>query len=272
MSLIEAVPGRPCRRTARVAAVLLSLLVGLGPALADHDDDDDDGGPRHRMRSYEYDDRGCRYKYREDEDGYKIEYRCRGRSFGAERYRYEVDYDGCEYKYEQDARGYKEELDCDDHQPWWIAGRGLAPRHSLPAPVARGGPFGIGEGRCNSELIGEAVGDAISRGMGDGSGRDIAGIAGAVIGQIVGAELGRTIDQDCVGQTLEFGRDDRPVEWIDPDSGARVQLTPTHDFTDRNGRYCREFRTLIEGLAGRPASETFDRACRRPDGAWVPFG
>lgn len=278
MSLFEPLPNRAAQWVTAIAvSILLSAIAGV--ALAD-DDDEDDGRRRNREhvqeRSYEYDDHGCRYKYKEDEDGYKAEYRCRSGSFGAEEYKYEVEYDGCEYKYEQDARGYKEELECDDDRPWWIAGRGLAPRHGGLPPVALGGPFGIGRGTCDSELIGQAaggaIGGAIGSRLGEGSGREIAIIAGAVIGVIIGGEIGRSLDQSCVGQALEHGRAGRPVEWRDAESGARVRVTPMNDFTGRDGRYCREFRSLIEGLAGRDARETIERACRGADGAWERAG
>lgn len=279
MPVFEPSPGRPRPHAAVIAAaVLISLLTGNAPAFADDDDDDDRGrrGGYGGERSYEYDQGGCRYKYKEDEDGYKAEYRCRDGSFGAESYRYEVESGGCEYKYRQDRRGYKEELECDDGQPWWIAGRGLEPRHGNLPPEVLGGPFGIGAGTCDGELIGQAaggaIGGAIGSQIGGGDGRDIAIIAGAVIGVIIGGEVGRSVDQSCVGQALEHGRTGRPVEWRDPDSGARVQVTPMDTFTDRDGRYCREFRSLIEGLAGRDAHETAERACRRDDGAWERAG
>lgn len=281
MHLSNGCPTGTARRMIALAAALLLLpLTVLAPALAKDNDDDDGNRGRNRdyvgERSYEYDDRGCRYKYKEDEDGYKVEYRCRDGSFGAEDYEYKVEYDGCKYEYEQDARGYKERLECKDGEPWWIAGRGLALRHGgLPSEV-RGGPFGIGGGTCDIESIGQAaggaIGDVIGSRMGEGSGRDIAAIAGAVIGVIIDSETGRSVDQDCVGQALEHGRAGRPVEWRDPDSGARVRVTPTDDFTDRDGRYCREFRSLIEGLAGRDARETIERACRREDGGWERVG
>ena len=44
------------------------------------------------------------------------------------------------------------------------------------------------------------------------------------------------------------------------------------DFIGPDGLYCREFRTLIEGLAGFEAGETIERACRGADGAWEPAG
>jgi surface antigen len=136
-------------------------------------------------------------------------------------------------------------------------------------------PF-ITDGRCDRDRLGAVLGGVVggiagSR-VGKGSGRTAATIAGTVIGILVGRSIGRSMnarDQLCTGQTLEHAPDRTTVYWRNPDNGADYRVTPLNTFRAEDGRYCREYRT--RALIGGRSEEVYGRACRQPDGSWVPL-
>ncbi len=230
-----------------------------------------------RWPSYEYEVGGCRYEYKEDDRGYKVEYRCRDHSYGAPDYKYEVEFDGCKYEYEQDRDGYKEEYRCRRDAPRYVAGQGFWPRHHLSGPgVAMGAPFDISGGTCNRELVGQVLGGVTGGALGSAIGdcSDTAAIVGgAIVGLLIGGEIGRTMDRQdhqCVGQVLEHAQAGQPVAWRNPGTGAQYQVTPLESFDDPQGRYCRAYTSLAD--IGGQRREVTGTACRRPDGTWEITG
>ncbi len=136
-----------------------------------------------------------------------------------------------------------------------------------------GRALGIPEGTCHRELLGGllggAVGGVLGSRVGKGDGQLAATAAGAVAGYIIGAAIGRSMDQvdeACVGQALERAQDRRTVAWVDPDRGARYELTPTRTF-QRRGRYCRDF--VMDALVDGARREVTGTACRNDDGSWT---
>jgi surface antigen len=142
-----------------------------------------------------------------------------------------------------------------------------------PSPdAAYGVPFGINLGRCNRTLIGGllggAAGAALGSQIGKGDGRTAAVIGGTVLGALLGGAIGRAWDRAdyaCLGQTLEYGDNRRPVVWRGP-GGEAYRVTPREPYLGPGGRYCREFATT--GQIGGRREQLYGTACRQPDGSW----
>ena len=56
------------------------------------------------------------------------------------------------------------------------------------------------------------------------------------------------------------------IVWHDPDNGNQNQVTPTQDYTDGSGRYCREYQKVA--VVNGQEQQTYGIACRQPDGTW----
>ncbi|HYD99068.1 MAG TPA: RT0821/Lpp0805 family surface protein [Alphaproteobacteria bacterium] len=166
---------------------------------------------------------------------------------------------------------YKEERKCRGGQPAYAAPRPVAAPPAYPQPSLLGAMPGLPGIACNRDVIGGLLGGAagglLGGQIGSGSGRTAATIGGAALGLLVGGSLGRGMDeadQACVGQALEYGRNNQPVAWRDPD-GGNYQVTPLRSFT-ADGAACREYETVGE-INGRRERLT-GTACRQPDGTW----
>ncbi len=134
-------------------------------------------------------------------------------------------------------------------------------------------PFDIGTGSCNRELLGSLLGGAagglIGSRIGDGRGQLAATAGGALLGFLVGGSIGQSmdeVDQNCIGQALEHGKDGQQIAWDNPQTGAQYQVVPTRTVQGSDGRYCREY-TATSVVSGRN-QQTYGRACRQPDGSW----
>ena len=75
-----------------------------------------------------------------------------------------------------------------------------------------------------------------------------------------------TLDQSCVGQTLEHAPSREAVAWENPDRGVSYQVTPTRTYRDDGGRYCREYQTIV--TIGGESEQAYGNACRQTDGSW----
>ncbi len=94
-------------------------------------------------------------------------------------------------------------------------------------------------------------------------------IIGGLLGALVGSEVGRHMDekdQRQLAQALETTPTNRPVQWVNPDSGNAYSVTPMRTFTQASGAPCREFR--MYGDVGSRQQEVYGTACRQPDGSW----
>ncbi len=133
--------------------------------------------------------------------------------------------------------------------------------------------LGIDGGRCNRDiiggLIGGAAGAALGSRIGKGDGQMAAIIGGAVFGALVGGSIGRSmdrIDQNCIGQALEYAGDGRTVAWRNPDADASYRVTPREAYKNRVGQYCREYTTV--STIGGQSRTVQGTACRMVDGSW----
>ena len=118
-------------------------------------------------------------------------------------------------------------------------------------------------------LLGAVVGGVVGNQFGDGRGQVLATFAGAAIGAVAGASIGRTLDgyDHLQAQSaLEHNPSGQPSVWINPDTGARVSVTPISTYQTSPGQYCREYQTSVQ-VGGR-SEQGYGTACRQPDGAW----
>ena len=110
---------------------------------------------------------------------------------------------------------------------------------------------------------GGAAGAAIGSKVDKDDGRTAAIVGGAIIGVLVGGAIGQymdSVDQNCIGQTLEHVPDGETIVWRNPDNGGAYHVTPAETYRQADGRYCREYVTeiLIEGRR----QQAYGTACR----------
>jgi surface antigen len=134
-------------------------------------------------------------------------------------------------------------------------------------------PYGLDLGHCNRAVLGGvlggAAGAAVGSTVGKHDGRTAAIVGGAIIGVLVGGAIGQymdSVDQNCVGQTLEHVPDGETIVWQNPNVGGAYQVTPAETYQRADGRYCREYVTEV--IIGGRREQAYGTACRQPDGSW----
>jgi surface antigen len=153
-----------------------------------------------------------------------------------------------------------------------------APAHGYRRKQANGewvyvAPFGIDARTCNRQLLGAALGGAagglLASEIAKGDDRPLAIAGGTLLGILVGGSIGRSmdrLDQNCVGQILEYAPAQEPVAWTNPDQDATYQVTAVRTWQEGDERYCREYQT--SATIGGKVQEAYGKACRQPDGSW----
>jgi surface antigen len=134
-------------------------------------------------------------------------------------------------------------------------------------------PYRIAEGTCDRDAVaatlGAAGGGLIASSVSDDP-RAI--IGGMLAGALLATALSRTadpVDRGCFGQALEHAPSHQRIAWRSPKDGAAYQFTPLRSFQLDDGRYCREYTTVV----ARDGSAHTDRgtACRTADGSWRSY-
>lgn len=127
-------------------------------------------------------------------------------------------------------------------------------------------------GRCNREGLGQVLGGVVGgvagADVGKGDTRTAAIIAGTIVGAVIGGSIGRSMDETdvtCVGQALEYGEENAPVTWVNPDTGTQYRVIPRHTYRESTG-YCREFTREV--IVGGRQEQVYGKACRQADGSW----
>jgi len=118
-------------------------------------------------------------------------------------------------------------------------------------------------------VLGGVGGGVLGAQVGGGAGRAAAIVAGAILGAIVGQEIGRSIDATDelkAQQVLETNRTGQASQWVNPDTGGTVVVTPTRTYQEASGQYCREYQTEV--MVGGERQKAYGTACRQPDGSW----
>jgi len=118
-------------------------------------------------------------------------------------------------------------------------------------------------------VLGGVGGGVVGAQVGGGHGRTAAIIAGTILGAIIGQEIGRSIDRTDelkAQQVLETNRTGQTSQWVNPDTGSTVVVTPTRTYQEPSGQYCREYQTEV--MVGGERQQAYGTACRQPDGSW----
>lgn len=135
--------------------------------------------------------------------------------------------------------------------------------------------YGIGQGRCNRPQsaynsgpnMGNAIGSAIGTMVGGGNSM-MGDIAGAMVNQMLGNQIGQSMDDGdrfCFSQSLEYGYDQRPIDWNNGTNQYRI--VPLRSFQNPDGNWCREFSYQLT-QSGRLLDGSTRTACRISDGSW----
>jgi len=134
-------------------------------------------------------------------------------------------------------------------------------------------PYGLDLGHCNRAVLGGVLGGAAGAALGSRvdkhDGRTAAIVGGTIFGVLVGGAIGQymdSIDQNCIGQTLEHVPDGETIVWQNPNVSSSYQVTPAETYQRSDGRYCREYITEVV-ISGR-REQAYGTACRQPDGSW----
>ena len=124
-------------------------------------------------------------------------------------------------------------------------------------------------GAVTGLLLGGLVGSQI----GDGKGQNAAIVAGAVLGTLAGSEIGRRLDEadrikmgTATTDALNNNKIGTSSRWQSDRPDIAGAVTPTLDYTDENGNYCREIKQTVV-INGETQKET-GQACREKDGSW----
>jgi len=132
--------------------------------------------------------------------------------------------------------------------------------------------IGISAGSCNRQVVGTVVGGILGGVIGNnvahGEDKNFGTAAGALIGAIVGNQIGRNMDNadaNCTNQALERAPDGQVVSWRNPDTGFQYAVTPYKTYQRDDGRYCREYTTVVKSSRTRQYRQT---ACRTDQGVW----
>jgi surface antigen len=118
-------------------------------------------------------------------------------------------------------------------------------------------------------VLGGVGGGILGAQVGGGVGKAAAIAAGAIIGAIIGQQIGQSIDTTDelkAQQVLERNPTGQPSQWVNPDTGSTVIVTPTKTYQEPNGQYCREYQTDV--TVGGERQKAYGTACRQPDGSW----
>ncbi len=125
------------------------------------------------------------------------------------------------------------------------------------------------------QVLGGVLGGVLGSQVGGGSGKTVAVIVGAVAGAMIGRHIGESMDDGDRLKTAAALNDSRTGEstsWVNPDTGARYNLTPTRTF-ERSGENqgttgpCREFK-LDATVGGKKNQDVYGTACLQADGTW----
>lgn len=121
------------------------------------------------------------------------------------------------------------------------------------------------------------TGAAIGAGAGTATGYMIGGTGGAIVGGLLGTAIGAGIgyqldveDQRRAARVLETAPTHHTETWVNPDTGARYEMTPVETYRSDAGQPCREY-SFTAFIGGRP-EETHGTACREADGSWRVVG
>ena len=121
-------------------------------------------------------------------------------------------------------------------------------------------------------MTGLLLGCLVCSQIGDGKGKNAAIITGVLLGTLAGSELGRRLDEahrmkigKATSDALNNNKIVIPSRWLSDQSDIAGAVTPTRDYTNENGNYCREIKQKVI-ISSETKKET-GQACREKDGS-----
>ena len=121
------------------------------------------------------------------------------------------------------------------------------------------------QGSVLGTLAGAAVGAQLGK-SGDRRKNAIIGAGiGLVIGYIIGNEMDK-YDRQKLNETFEYQPSHKKVEWVNPDTGKKFEVTPEPAYKGNDGRICRD--AYIQAVVKGEYKQIKTTACRNPDGTW----
>lgn len=143
----------------------------------------------------------------------------------------------------------------------------------LPAALLMGSLSLAGCGSMNNQdtgtLTGGVIGGLIGSQFGSGSGKVLAAAGGALAGAYIGNQIGRTMDRQDEMMVQRSLNQDRPADWVNPNTGNHYVVTPQRTYHQKyrgHRRTCREYITTA--MIGGKRQQIYGRACRMADGSW----
>lgn len=146
------------------------------------------------------------------------------------------------------------------------------------APPEQRTPGVIGEANKTTAgtVIGAIGGGLLGAQVGRGGGRLAAIAVGTLLGGFIGHQIGESLDRSDIEyarraqERAYYAPIGQEITWNNPQTGHAGAFIPQRDGTDRAGRYCREYQTVIT-VDGR-SERAYGTACRQPDGSWQVVG
>ncbi len=120
-------------------------------------------------------------------------------------------------------------------------------------------------------LLGAAAGGLLGSQFGGGTGKLAMTAFGALTGAFIGGNIGKTmddVDRLKTSHALETSPTGQSVAWVNPDTGVKYRVTPTHTHSKAktNERICRDYVT--EAWIDGKKESVHGTACRKADGSW----
>jgi surface antigen len=115
-------------------------------------------------------------------------------------------------------------------------------------------PYGLDRGLCDRGRLATDLkaGNAVPADM--------------LVGSVIGAKMD-VVDQNCVGNAMEFAPDQRRILWRNADNGLTYTVVATQTFQNNGGTYCREYDA--SAVIGSQLQQVHGVACRQPTGTWA---
>jgi surface antigen len=148
--------------------------------------------------------------------------------------------------------------------PPWAPAHGLRAKQGRTGEIVRLSPFATGGEACDRERLARVVREAVEPPT------RATTLEEAVLEVLRGGDIGavvRRIERNCLGAVLAGVPEGRIVAWEDARGPSRRhRVNAVRSYIDSRGRPCRVYRawSAADGRVG----ESFDTACREPDGSW----
>ncbi|HYH21103.1 MAG TPA: RT0821/Lpp0805 family surface protein [Azospirillum sp.] len=126
-------------------------------------------------------------------------------------------------------------------------------------------------GETVGTLGGAVAGGLLGSRFGGGAGRVATVGIGTVLGALAGREVARYLKGNDTERAVAAERQavsqGSPIDWSNPETGARGSVQPQRTYQNNAGQTCRDYTHTIY-VQGQ-AESARGTACRQPDGSWA---